>query len=210
MKRVSIHAPVAVILALLTSLTLAAELKPVDAKFMLRGYCYAGSREDKKAFGGYGSSDNMPKRITNQPVKPGAVSLVALPDEVVPFAKSYRGFRLLLINGTKSEVAFYASDSQLPIVMEARDGTGQWRPIEYLPQSDCGNSFHHVFLPSHHYWEFTAPAYGGKTRVTLRFVFQEEKQKPIYSNEFEGSINPAQFSKKQGHTRAGLMDPYRE
>ena len=30
----------------------------------------------------------------------------------------------------------------------------------------------------------------------------------IYSNEFQGSINPAQFWRKRGYTPQGLMDPY--
>jgi hypothetical protein len=197
-----------VLLAALISTGCADDLKPLNLKFMLRGYCYAGSRPDKQAFGGYGPSDNAPKRITTKLSSTRSLALLALPDESVPFGKSYRGFRLLLMNGTTSEVSLPASDSRLPIIQEALDSKGEWRPIEYLPESWCGNSSHRVFLPARHYWQFAAPAYTGKQRIRLRFVLQQ--QPPIFSNEIEGSINPAQFKKKRGHTPTDLMDPYSE
>jgi hypothetical protein len=177
---------------LLTSIGRADDLKPINVKLMLPGCCYAGSRPDKAAPGGYGRSDNMPKRITSRQGKKDSVTLVALPNETIPFRKSNQGFRLLLINRTKSQATFSASDSRLPIIQEALDSKGRWRPIEYLPVSFCGNSDHRVFLPSEQYWEFAAPTYSGKQRTRLRFVLQQEH--PIYSNEFEGSINSQQFT----------------
>jgi hypothetical protein len=189
----------AVILALaLPALGAGDDLKPVDIKHMLPGYCHAGSRPDPKAIGGYGNSDNNPRRLTDKSIgTDGKVSLLALPDQAVPFGQSSRGFRLLLINRTKAEVAFPASDARLSIIQEALDSKGTWRPIEYLPRSFCGNSYHRVFLPRNAYWQFAPPSYSGPQKTKLRFVLQG--QQPIYSNEFEGSINPEQFTKKQGH-----------
>lgn len=192
----------------LISASHADELKPLNAKIMVRGYCFAGGGADKQAFG-YGQSDNSPMKLADKQLgKEGEISLVALPTETVPFAKSYRGFRLLLINRTNSEVPFDASDSRVSIIQEALDTHGQWRPIEYLPSSWCGNSYHRVFLPAGHYWEFIAPQYGGAQKTKLRFALQGKQ--PIHSNEFEGSINPQQFTEKQGHTPTNLMDPYNE
>jgi hypothetical protein len=187
------------------------DLKPLEVDYMLRGYCYAGGRADKSAIGGYGRSDNQPRKLNSRMGKSGTVTLMALPDQTVPFSRSYRGFRLRLINDTSSEVAFSASDSRLPILQEALDTRGRWRPIEYLPETWCGNSYHSVYLPARHYFEFAVPIYSGRQRTRLRFVLQREQGgSPIYSNEFEGSINPRQFSKKQGHRPTGLMDPYDE
>jgi hypothetical protein len=42
----------------------------------------------------------------------------------------------------------------------------------------------------------------------LRFVLMGEKL--VYSNEFEGSVNPEQFAIKQGHTPTNIMDPYND
>jgi hypothetical protein len=183
------------------------DLKPVDVKYMLRGYCFAGSRPDPKALGGYGTSDNHPRKLTDKDMKTHAsVSLVACPEQTVPFGKSARGFRLFLVNRTSGEMAFDASDSRLSIVQEALDSTGKWRAIEYLPSSFCGNSYHRVFLPRRTFWQFVAPAYSGTQKTKLRFVLLGKE--PIYSNEFEGSINPEQFTKKQGHQPTDIMDPY--
>ena len=197
------------VLLVLPLIAPARDLKPVDSQVMLRGYCLAGSRADTEAPGGYGTSDNFPAKLRNKDHgADGMISLVALPEERLTFAGSYEGFRLLLINRSNKEAALEASDSRLPIVQQARDKGGSWRSIEYLPSSWCGNSFHRVFLPAGTCWAFTAPRYTGKLRTKLRFVL--EGQGPIYSNEFEGSINPSQFTKKQGHRSSNLMDPYQD
>jgi hypothetical protein len=205
MKTISLRCILVALTA--ASAVLAAELKPVDVQFMLRGYCYAGSRPDKDAPGGYGPSENMPKQLgelthgrTNE------ISLVALPEEVKPFGASHSGFRLLLINRTRSELVLAASDSRIAIVQEALDEKGQWRPVEYLPSSWCGNSYHRVFLPAGHYWEFSAPRYSGTIKTKLRFVLQGKQ--PVYSNVFDGTINAKQFTVQQGHRPTSIMDPY--
>jgi hypothetical protein len=196
---------------LLGSAAISGDLESVDVKFMLRGYCLAGSRVDEAAPGLFGTSNNAPERVTDQRLgDDGQVSLIALPTEHVPFAKKFRGMRLLLVNLTKSEVGYLACDSRLSIVQEALTAEGQWKPIEYLPSSFCGNSYHRVFLPVGHFWEFAAPLYTGPIRTKLRFVLTVEGGRPLYSNTFEASINAEQFTRKQGHNPTSIMDPYQE
>jgi hypothetical protein len=180
-------------------------LIPFETETMISGYCIAGSREDDKALGGYGRSSNAAKEITEGiPGTDGEISLIALPDDEVPFRKQYNGFRLLLINRTAKEVSLPASDSRLYIICEARDQDGEWKPIEYLPSSWCGNSHHSAYLPSGHYWEFSAPVYSGSLKTKLRYnlggnIYCAELGGFIntYSNEFDGSINPSQFRKPE-------------
>lgn len=59
----------------------------VDVKFMLRGYCYAGSKlEDDQALGGFGGSDNLSKKITSDAAKSsGKCYLLAQPTVVTNF-----------------------------------------------------------------------------------------------------------------------------
>src|SRR5688572_12385010 len=46
----------------------AADLADVDVKFMVRGYCFAGSRiKDEQALGGFGPSDNLPWQMPKLP-----------------------------------------------------------------------------------------------------------------------------------------------
>lgn len=179
-----------VFLCLCLEVCTADDLKSADVKKMLPGFCFAGSRVDEDAPGGFGPSDNNPQKIDKKLGAPGVVSLVAVPEVVVPFG-SYRGFSLFLINRTGGEVAFEAADSRLPITREALDPKGRWRPIEFLPSSWCGNSFHRVFLPKNEAWVFTVPEYTGSRETRMRFAL--ETKPPIYSNEFAGKINPSQF-----------------
>lgn len=189
-------------------------LKDLDVDFMMRGYFYAGSKVlDQNAPGGFGTSDNFPKAIEPaMNVRRGEISLVAEPGEEVAFGEKYRGMKVLLVNATQEEVAFSASDSRLYIVQEALDRDGKWKPIEYLPASWCGNSYHRVFLGANQYWEFAAARYTGRFKTKLRFRLDERKSETetmtIYSNEFEGGVNPKQFTVKQGHKPTSIMDPY--
>lgn len=191
-----------------------APLKDMNVDFMLRGYFYAGTRiEDKEAFGGFGSSDNLPRSSDvsmNFPI--GQISIIAMPDEETVFYKEFKGMKVIVANTTAEQQSFAAQDSRLYIVQEALDTDGKWKAVEYLPSSWCGNSYHNVFLAPGDFWEFAAAKFHGKQKTKLRFRLQTktDKQKVayIYSNEFEGSINPKQFTVQKEYTPAGIMDPY--
>jgi len=191
----------------------AAQLKDLNVNFMLRGYFYAGSRiVDKNALGGFGPSENFPKSVdTIMNFPAGQVSLIALPDEETTFYKEFKGMKVIVANTTAEEKGFSASDSRLYIVQEALDTDGKWKPVEYLPSSWCGNSYHTVFLGPNEYWEFAAAKFHGRQKTRLRFRLDgsgDEGKTPIYSNEFDGSINPKQFTVQKPYTPAGIMDPY--
>ena len=191
-----------------------AALEDTNVEFMTRGYFFAGSKiRDEQAPGGFGTSRNFPKPLDpNLGAPGGAVSLIARPDEEAVFDEKYRGLKVVLVNGTDERVGFPASDSRLYIVQEALDGDGRWKPVEYLPSSWCGNSYHTVFLGPQEYWEFAAARYVGRFRTRLRFRLDWQKSQTekltIYSNEFDGSVNAKQFTVQQGHKPTGIMDPY--
>ncbi len=180
-------------------------LAKVNVDHMLPACCLAGSRVDQQAIGGFGSSDNAPQKIATANLgRDGQLALVAFPEQIVPIANQQQGMRLRLVNRTRREAVFPASDSRVSIVQEAKDAKGRWRPIEYLPASWCGNSDHRVFLPAGHYWEFAVPIYSGTSKTKLRFVLQGKPS--LYSNEFEGSINPGQFTRRAEQRKT---DPHR-
>lgn len=170
------------------------DLPAVAVRSQLEGYFLALSPlEDSKALGGFGKEGNLPQKL-NRPLPKNAITLLALPNEAVTFGNSRRGFRVLLANTTTATAYFPAADSRLRILREAADATGAWKLVEYLPWSFCGNSFHQVLLPSGHYWSFSAPEYAGPFKTRMRFVMLPDRDgKPLYSNEFEGSIHPDQF-----------------
>jgi hypothetical protein len=164
--------------------------QPLTLNRMLEGYFRAGSAiRDEEALGYFAPSNNLPTEL-DRDAQPGTISLIALPEESVLFDPGTLGFRVILANNTGKTVVFHASDSRLGIVREALDVDGTWKPIEHLPSSFCGNSYHRVFLPSRHYWFFVAPVYAGSLATEMRFVLYLGSDHPVYSNQFPGFVNP--------------------
>lgn len=182
---------------------------PLNVDFMLHGYNTAYSETER--YNGWGRSDNFPKKIASPSFPHESLSLVIDTANRKLFEQDYSGYAMYLANTTGDTVAINASDSRLDIVMQALDKAGQWKDIEYCPQSWCGNSYHTLHLPAAHYWEFTVPEYEGALKTKLRAVlryYEGKTKKECFSNEIDGSINPAQFFNKQPHYPSGIMDPY--
>lgn len=87
---------------------------------------------------------------------------------------------------------------------------GEWLPIEYLPSSGCGNSYHNVYLEENEYWVFKIPKFKGRIKTKLRYRLKIGKGEFIYSNEIPTSINKKQLTEKEGHKPSGIMDPYND
>jgi hypothetical protein len=205
-----------------------AALGPLNIDYMNRGYFYANYNYT----GHPAESEHAePRWVTDdKQFKPMSVNLVVYPDDhEVDFFRVARGMRVEVANTRADTVVFNAQDSRLYMKVQAMDKDGKWRDIEYLPSSWCGNSYHTVELPPQRYWTFIAPVYEGaiptKMRVALTLIDPEAIPEPsrnelfryrrdneitIYSNEFSGSINPAQFWRKEEYTAAGIMDPYND
>ena len=197
-----------------------------NVDFMLRGYCYASS-DVESASVGWGGSRNRFRPIEEAPFLPDGFSLVVIHDDTTRFADRYRGMKLYIANRTSHVMLFQAQDSRLHLKLQAQDERGEWRDIEHLPFSWCGNSYHTLSLPPDSYWSFTIPVYEGGFRTRLRAeltyvpdstvqshstnaLAQYESGGIIYSNEFEGSINPGQFWRKKIYSPQGIMDPYND
>jgi hypothetical protein len=171
-------------------------LQIFSARSMLRGYCYVSPASAGEHAAGTAS---------------GGVRLIAEPDARVAFRERHRGLRLRLVNATDTVAHFEASDGRLYIVQEAVDTDGEWRFIEYLPSSWCGNSYHTLALESGQAWAFAAPRYSGThpTRLRFRLIVRDRSgERSIYSNEFDGSVNPGQFTELEEFSPGGVMDPY--
>lgn len=188
-------------------------LKKVNVNYMLRGYFYAASSiKDTLAPGGFGGSDNRPKIIDNRLgyEKTGNSPVLIIDTATVAvFSNNFEGYKMILGNQSEKIIQFPASDSRLSIIAEVFIGEA-WQPIEYLPSSWCGNSYHTLYLKNNEYWEFIVPKYYGKTKVKLRYKLKGEQNEVYYSNEIIAHINKKQLTEKQGHKPQGLMDPYND
>lgn len=193
-------------------------LKEMNIDFMNRGYFYAYSsprnlNEDNS--GGWATSRNKPQRIDNQSLFTINQLEIKIDNSGIDtFANIFYGHKIFIANSTKDTIRFNAQDSRLYMKMQAQTENGQWKDIEYLPNSWCGNSYHKIELEPNAYWVFKIPSYFGefktKIRAELRYIdpSNPKKEKLLYSNTIYGSINPGQFWNKRTYHPHGLMDPY--
>ena len=182
----------------------------VNIKYMLAGYIYAASSvDDTLALGGHGGSNTFPKGIYRGffPQEKGFFLHID-DDKVVPLNEKYTGYKFYIANKSDSLMWFSASDSRLSVIAEAYIDS-KWQPVEYLPQSWCGNSYHRVSLKSGEYWEFVVPKFSGEEKAKIRYALKYGKGY-VYSNEVEASINREQLTVKEEYTPNGLMDPYED
>jgi hypothetical protein len=195
------------------------KLKNLDIDFMNRGYFSAYSKPNKNDLGGYGTSRNIPKQITNEKFPNKQLSLIVHVDSKDTIFSNFNAYNVTLSNLTNKEINFSAQDSRLYMKVQAKDEDGIWKDIEYLPNSWCGNSYHTLTLERNNYWSFKTPVYSGgfKTKFRIELMFtdrnkneKEEKEMIIYSNEYDGSINPGQFWNRLEYYPSGIMDPYNE
>ena len=195
---------------LLAHLAIGQEKKDVAVNYMLRGYFYASSSVvDTGSPGGFGGSSNQSRPIDRTiQFAPQGLQLYIDTTQKTTFLGEYKGQTVYLVNATDTVYGFSAMDSRLSIHAEALI-SNQWKPIEYLPSSWCGNSYHTVYLPAGQYWTFKSPIYTGKLKTKLRYKLVVKGQQIIYSNEVVAYINEQQLTKQQGHESTSIMDPYK-
>jgi hypothetical protein len=193
------------------------ELDTLNIDFMNPGSYYAASdsKSNSVDYSGWGRSANQNKPTTQNMPFPAQKFLlqVAIKDTVHIEGKRL-GYKVFVANLSPDTLFFEAEDSRLNMKMQAIDSTGAWRDIEYLPSSWCGNSYHTLALDPNAFWTFSTPQYKGvfktRFRLELEYSLTPDKTKKtdilkIYSNEWSGSVNPAQFWRKQAYLANGLM-----
>lgn len=196
-------------------------LNALNIDYMNRGYFYASSKPHKEDIGGqhYGSS-NAPMPISKKMNLPkNKLSITVMPNLPDTFYQ-FKGITAYVANTTRKDILFGAQDFRLYMTVQALDTKGEWKDIEYTPNSWCGNSYHTLTLEPKQYWKFVVPEYAGsyKTKLRISLTYRSGKQDKDgryisiteYSNEYEGHINPAQFWRKQGYSPTSIMDPYNE
>ena len=164
----------------------------LNIKYMHNGYCYGVDAPYPDPKEAEGLTTNLP--IDFPPYytpSTKTLELRAFPTEKSIFKKSYVGFKLLLANSTDKNITIAHEDSRFNIIAQAKETNGTWRDIEHCPHSTCGNSYGTYQLPPYKAWLFSAPIYGGNTKVKLRY-----KMGDVVSNEFDGMINKEQFAIK--------------
>jgi hypothetical protein len=195
----------------------------LNIDFMKSGYFHASTKYHINDLNEFRVSDNQQIKTTNLDSFPtNSFSIIIKQDEKKIIDNKYNGIKVYLINTTSNDIIFEAQNRRLNMVVQAKDTKGEWRDIEYLPNSWCGNSYHYLTLESNKYWHFTTPVYEGilktKLRIRLEYIDTKDiknskwKKKIItlFSNEYDGSVNPAQFWRKREYYPSNVMEPYNE
>ncbi len=109
-------------------------------------------------------------------------------------ARKHARIPAFIINESNRTQSFSAKDDFCDAILEAKDSTGEWRPIEYSTRvfDFCGNGSYTVKLQPRKYLVVSFPAYEGSFVTSLRLKCRLNN-KILYSNEFSGKINYGQF-----------------
>ncbi|MDD3686500.1 MAG: WG repeat-containing protein [Bacteroidales bacterium] len=194
----------------------------LNIDFMNRGYFYAYStKNNEDYYGGWAESSNVPKKINKKSEFPEDILSITVNTQLKDtIFQNYNGISVFVSNNSNDTIYFSAQDSRLKMKVQALNKKGEWQDIEYLPSSWCGNSYHVLKLEPNYYWSFLTPTYEGdfktKFRIELSYIdmtdssmyYRDKKEIKIYSNEYEGSVNPAQFWRKEYYFPNRIMDPY--
>jgi hypothetical protein len=201
------------------------ELRALNIDYMSNTDFVAASLPDaerrSRGYGGWSGSENIPAKISKEHVFPtNSLSIIVKPELKDTFANKFYGITCFVTNSTKEEIEFNAMDSRLTMGVQALDAEGNWKDIEYSPETGCGNSYHTLFLAAQHYWSFVIPEYDGitatKLRVKLSYIIPNSSngnnpngtETTIYSNEFEGRINPGQLWRIPEYFPESIMNSY--
>lgn len=191
--------------------------QPLNIDFMYRGHFYAPVNWHKVDLNGFGGLDDSALAMPPQVQAPKDKLSIKVKTNKKLSINEYQGWEVWVINATSKEIAFKAQDNLLYMTTQALSPEGDWKDIEYIPWSGCGNSHHILTLSPQKYWRFTTPIYEGaiktKLRIQLKYVEKkhgEEENITIYSNEYEGSINPGQLWRRAVHHPLGITYSYYE
>ena len=99
-------------------------------------------------------------------------------------------YPVLLTNPT-SDTIYVAYGRRLPLVLEAKDSLGFWKPIEERFVYGCGMGLRTVFLPPNYIILTEVPIDTGAFKTDLRLKLGDNYSKP-----FAGSIHYRQFESR--------------
>ncbi|MBK7468357.1 MAG: WG repeat-containing protein [Saprospiraceae bacterium] len=186
--------------------------------------CEAYSLPNESKSGGWAVSNNVPKLIDYSiPFCLKSNLCLTLEEDCTDtIDKSFWARSLYLINNSFEKIEFRAQDSRLYILLQAKTDKNEWKDIESFPKSFCGNSNHIIWLEPGYYWKFKVHCYEGDIKTRLRYRIEyidpmdksiyiwEKKIIVLYSNEFDGYVNPGQFWNKGYYGVQNFMDSYFE
>ena len=94
----------------------------------------------------------------------------------------------ILIKNKEEDTIVIGYENYVPIVLEAKNKSNEWQPIEEIYVLGCGNGMKSFLLPPDHILISSKPIYKGDYQTDLRI-----KLGNTYSQIYRGTINLGQF-----------------
>lgn len=105
----------------------------------------------------------------------------------------FPAFPVLILNNSPEPIAV-GYGRHIPLIMEAKNSQGEWKPIEGKYYYQCGMGLPLILLPSQEVILTSAPIFSGPFETDLRLKLGNS-----YSQTFQVSINQNQFISKYGY-----------
>jgi hypothetical protein len=97
----------------------------------------------------------------------------------------------IMLTNLDIDTIFIGSDIDIPLIMEAMDSLGKWKPIQTHDYGCCGVGVGSIILPPNESVITLAPIFKGNYKTKLRLKIRNNYSKP-----FIGFINYRQFQSK--------------
>lgn len=116
----------------------------------------------------------------------------SLPIKMFPNNQLVSSYPVYLYNLSK-EAVYIGKNDHLNIILEAKDTTGLWHEIEFLPTSFSEEKLDLILLPENYFAVSSCFIYSGDFETEMRITFDTKNSRK--SNIFRGSINYEQLIK---------------
>lgn len=189
-------------------------LTNLNSDMMYTSYFYAFSEKKKKI---------TQAIMHNFPVN--ALSIIVKPDFKDTFMQKFKGYKVYIANTSYKKIYFNTEYFSLKMKVQAKDKDGEWKDIEQLEAWGFDRRKYFSFFEPNQYLSYVTPCYEGDFKTKLRIAFtyidpsaykeenlynNEERLKlreiTVYSNEYDGSVNPGQFWRKRDYDPAKFID----
>lgn len=115
-------------------------------------------------------------------------------DSIHTYNNETNKLEVLVWNNSPDTVSLTIQDGSFQCILEAKNGVGEWQPIDLWIFSNCGNSYYrrHFAPQESSSFVFDLP-HTGSFETQLRFKLRLEEKKYCYSNVFNGKIDLCNF-----------------
>ncbi len=155
---------------------------------------------------------NLPKETLKSLALPlNCISVQAFPDVKILISDHYNGMLFIVSNNSNTKIDLNAVNDDLYFRIQALNKKEEWKYIEYasIYREWCGQDYQTLSMEPNSFWTFKTITYEGgfKTKFRIELIYldpngkteapEPDKEISIYSNEYEGYINPGQFWREQ-------------